>query len=220
MNVKRVPPTVSARWNQFTDEQLLDQIQFATFQYFWDGAHPVSGLAREGINTGHGPDIVTMGKPMGAGHPLAAVVTTPEIAAAFARETDYFNTFGGSPVSAAAGQAVLDVVEREHLLANVRRSGEHLINGLRELAARHALIGDVRGKDLFIAVELVRDRKTKEPARSAAAAVVEHLREHGVLTALIGRDRNALKFRPPLVFEKEHADIALVALDNALSAVA
>ena len=78
----------------------------------------------------------------------------------------------------------------------------------------------MRGKGLFIAVELVRDRKTKEPARSAAAAVVEHLREHGVLTALIGRDRNALKFRPPLVFEKEHADIALVALDNALSAVA
>ena len=185
-----------------------------------------SGLTRLGdhfwgfMDSGVVPDIVTMGKPMGAGHPLAAVVTTPEIAAAFARETDYFNTFGGSPVSAAAGQAVLDVVEREHLLANVRRSGEHLINGLRELAARHALIGDVRGKGLFIAVELVRDRKTKEPARSAAAAVVEHLREHGVLTALIGRDRNALKFRPPLVFEKEHADIALVALDNALSAVA
>ena len=185
-----------------------------------------SGLTRLGdhfwgfMDSGVVPDIVTMGKPMGAGHPLAAVVTTPEIAAAFARETDYFNTFGGSPVSAAAGQAVLDVVEREHLLANVRRSGEHLINGLRELAARHALIGDVRGKGLFIAVELVRDRKTKEPARSAAAAVVEHLREHGVLTALIGRDRNALKFRPPLVFEKEHADIALAALDNALSAVA
>jgi 4-aminobutyrate aminotransferase-like enzyme len=185
-----------------------------------------SGLTRLGdhfwgfMDSGVVPDIVTMGKPMGAGHPLAAVVTTPEIAAAFARETDYFNTFGGSPVSAAAGQAVLDVVEREHLLSNVRRSGEHLINGLRELAARHALIGDVRGKGLFIAVELVRDRKTKEPARSAAAAVVEHLREHGVLTALIGRDRNALKFRPPLVFEKEHADIALAALDNALSAVA
>jgi 4-aminobutyrate aminotransferase-like enzyme len=185
-----------------------------------------SGLTRLGdhvwgfMDSGVVPDIVTMGKPMGAGHPLAAVVTTPEIATAFARETDYFNTFGGSPVSAAAGQAVLDVVEREHLLANVRQSGEHLINGLQELAARHALIGDVRGKGLFIAVELVEDRETKEPARSAAAAVVENMREHGVLTALIGRDRNALKFRPPLVFEKAHADIALAALDHALTAVA
>ena len=185
-----------------------------------------SGLTRLGdhfwgfMDSGVVPDIVTMGKPMGAGHPLAAVVTTPEIAAAFARETDYFNTFGGSPVSTAAGKAVLEVVERENLLANVRRSGEYFIHGLRELAARHALIGDVRGKGLFIAVELVDNRDTKQPARSAAAAVVESMREQGVLTALIGRDRNALKFRPPLVFRKEHADIALAALDTALSAVA
>ena len=182
-----------------------------------------SGLTRLGdhywgfMDSGVVPDIVTMGKPMGAGHPLAAVVTTPDIAAAFARETDYFNTFGGNPVSAAAGQAVLDVVERENLLANVRQSGDYFIDGLRELAARHALIGDVRGKGLFIAVELVRDRETKEPARSAAATVVEAMREQGVLTALIGRDRNALKFRPPLVFGKQHADIALSALDNALT---
>jgi 4-aminobutyrate aminotransferase-like enzyme len=184
-----------------------------------------SGLTRLGdhywgfMDSGVVPDIVTMGKPMGAGHPLAVVVTTPEIAAAFARETDYFNTFGGNPVSAAAGKAVLDVVERENLLDNARRSGEHLVAGLQQLAARHPLIGDVRGKGLFVAVELVADRDTKEPARAAAAAVVESMREQGVLTALIGRDRNALKFRPPLVFEKEHANIALAALDTALTAI-
>lgn len=165
------------------------------------------------------PDIVTMGKPMGAGHPLAVVATTPPIAAAFARETHYFNTFGGNPVSAAAGNAVLDVVERDDLLTSVHRTGRHLIEGLQALAAKHPLIGDVRGKGLFIAVELVQDRATKDPARSAAAAVVESLREQGVLTALIGHDRNTLKFRPPLVFDTAHADIALAALDHALAEV-
>ena len=170
------------------------------------------------MDSGVQPDIVTMGKPMGAGHPLAVVVTTPPIAAAFARETHYFNTFGGNPVSAAAGNAVLDVVEQENLLASVNRTGEHFLNGLRALGTKHSLIGDVRGKGLFIAVELVEDRLTKSPATVAATAVVESLREQGVLTALIGRDRNALKFRPPLVFNIEHADIALEALDRALSA--
>jgi 4-aminobutyrate aminotransferase-like enzyme len=161
---------------------------------------------------------VTMGKPMGAGHPLAVVVTTPAIADAFAQETDYFNTFGGNPVSAAVGMAVLDVVEKEDLLASVHRTGRHFIAGLQSLATRHARIGDIRGKGLFIAVELVEDRQTRQPASAAAAAVVESLREQGVLTALIGRDRNTLKFRPPLVFQVEHADIALAALDSALSA--
>ena len=182
-----------------------------------------SGLTRLGdhywgfMDSGVLPDIVTMGKPMGAGHPLAVVVTTPPIAAAFARETHYFNTFGGNPVSAAAGNAVLDVVERENLLASVNRSGKHFLQGLRALGAKHSLIGDVRGKGLFIAVELVEDRHARTPASDAAAAVVESLREQGVLTALIGRDRNALKFRPPLVFNSDHADIALAALDHALS---
>jgi 4-aminobutyrate aminotransferase-like enzyme len=183
-----------------------------------------AGLTRLGdhywgfMDSGVQPDIVTMGKPMGAGHPLAVVVTTPPIAEAFARETHYFNTFGGNPVSAAAGNAVLDVVEQENLLSSVNRTGEHFLNGLRALGTKHSLIGDVRGKGLFIAVELVEDRLTKSPATVAATAVVESLREQGVLTALIGRDRNALKFRPPLVFNIEHADIALEALDRALSA--
>jgi 4-aminobutyrate aminotransferase-like enzyme len=185
-----------------------------------------SGLTRMGDNywgfmdSGVIPDIVTMGKPMGAGHPLAVVVTTPEIAAEFARESEYFNTFGGNPVSATAGKAVLEVVAREDLLANVHKSGDYLIAGFRNLADKHELIGDIRGKGLFLAVELVRSRETKEPASSEAATVVELMRKNGVLLALIGEQRNTLKLRPPLVFTTEHADIALAALDDALSKVA
>jgi len=182
-----------------------------------------AGLTRMGDNywgfmdSGVVPDIVTMGKPMGAGHPLAVVVTTPEIAAEFARESGYFNTFGGNPVSATAGKAVLEVVARENLLANAHKSGDYLIAGFRKLADKHELIGDIRGKGLFLAVELVRSLGTKEPAGSEAAAIVELMRENGVLLALIGEQRNTLKLRPPLVFTTEHADVALAALDDALS---
>jgi len=185
-----------------------------------------SGLTRMGDNywgfmdSGVVPDIVTMGKPVGAGHPLAVVVTTPEIAADFARESEYFNTFGGNPVSATAGKAVLEVVARENLLGNVKKSGDYLLAGFRKLADKHDLIGDIRGKGLFLSIELVRSRETKEPASSEAAAVVELMRENGVLVALIGEHRNVVKIRPPLVFTTEHADIALAALDDALSKVA
>jgi 4-aminobutyrate aminotransferase-like enzyme len=184
-----------------------------------------SGLTRMGdhywgfMDSGVVPDIVTMGKPMGAGHPLAVVVTTPEIAAEFAKESEYFNTFGGNPVSATAGKAVLEVVARENLLANVRKSGDYLIAGFRKLADKHELIGDIRGKGLFLAVELVRSRDAKEPASSEAAAITERMRENGVLLALIGEQGNTLKLRPPLIFTTEHADIALAALDDALSKV-
>lgn len=184
-----------------------------------------SGLTRMGdhwwgfMDSGVVPDIVTMGKPMGDGHPIAVVVTTPDIAAAFAKESDYFNTFGGNPVSATAGKAVLEVVKQENLLANVKKSGDHLIAGFHELAGKHDLIGDIRGKGLFLGVELVRDRTTKEPASEETAAVLENMRESGVLLASVGRERNTLKIRPPLVFTTEHADIALTALDQALSTV-
>lgn len=181
-----------------------------------------SGLTRMGDNywgfmdSGVIPDIVTMGKPMGDGHPVAAVVTTPEIAADFARETDYFNTYGGNPVSATAGKAVLEVVARENLLANVKKSGDYLIAGFTKLAEKHSLIGDIRGKGLFLAIELVRDRATKKPAAEEAAELSELMRENGVLIARIGQHRNVLKIRPPLVFTTAHADIALDALDDAL----
>ena len=181
-----------------------------------------SGLCRLGDHywgfedSGVVPDIVTMGKPMGDGHPLAVVVTTPAIAKAFAERSEYFNTFGGNPVSTAVGKAVLEVVEREGILANVKETGDYLKAGLQELAETHDLIGEVRGKGFFLGVELVRDRAGKEPATAAAAGIMERMREAGVLLARIGRHRNILKIRPPLVFRKEHADRVLEALDGAL----
>ena len=185
-----------------------------------------SGLCRLGDHywgfqdSGVVPDIVTMGKPMGDGHPLAVVVTTPAIARAFAEKSGYFNTFGGNPVSAAVGKAVLEVVEREGVLANVRQTGDYLKAGLQRLAEQHALIGEVRGKGLFLGVELVRDRVSKEPATNEAAAIVEGLREAGVLLARVGRYRNILKIRPPLVFRREHADLAVRKLEEALARMA
>lgn len=184
-----------------------------------------SGLTRMGDNywgfmdSDVVPDIVTMGKPMGDGHPLAVVVTTPEIAADFAQESGYFNTFGGNPVSAVAGKAVLEVVARENLLSGVKESGDYLVAGFKKLAEEYPLIGDTRGKGLFLAVELVRDRRTKEPATEEAAEIVETMRENGVLLARMGQHDNVLKIRPPLVFTTKHADIALDALERALSRI-
>lgn len=181
-----------------------------------------SGLTRLGDNVwgfmdaGVIPDIVTMGKPMGDGHPLAVVVTTPAIAEAFARETNYFNTFGGNAVSAAVGKAVLEIVARDNLLENVHMTGEYLLAGLRALAKKHDMIGDIRGKGLFIAVDLVTDHESREPAAEQCARIIEHMRESGVLVAAIGEARNIVKIRPPLVFRQEHADICLAALDGAL----
>lgn len=182
-----------------------------------------SGLTRLGDHywgfedSGVVPDIVTMGKPMGDGHPLAVLATTPEIAADFARKSHYFNTFGGNPVSAAVGKAVLEVVERENILGNVKKSGDCLLSGLETLAQRHELIGEIRGKGLFIGVELVRDRNSKEPATEETARIMELMRESGVLLSKIGQYGNILKIRPPLVFGKEHAQIVLHALDKSFS---
>ena len=185
-----------------------------------------SGLTRLGDNmwgfmdSAVVPDIVTMGKPMGDGHPLAVVVTTPEIAAEFAKETHYFNTFGGNPVSAEVGKKVLEIVLRDNLLGNVKETGDYLMSGLQNLAESHELIGEVRGKGFFVGVELVTDRDEKTPAERQAAAAIELLRESGVLISRIGRQRNILKIRPPLTFRREHADIVLEKLDAALSRVA
>src|SRR5262249_28556426 len=132
------------------------------------------------------PDIVTLGKPIGNGHPLGAVITTPAIAAAFANGMEYFNTFGGNPVSCAIGLAVLDVLRDEHLQDNALRLGEHLRSGLRNLMPAHALIGDVRGLGLFLGVELVRDRETLVPAGDQAAYVANRMRERGVLLSTDG----------------------------------
>lgn len=159
------------------------------------------------------PDIVTMGKPIGDGHPLAAVVTTPAIAEAFSRKFHYFNTFGGNPVSTAVGMAVLDVIEGEDVLRSVHEVGGFLADGLRKLAAQWPLVGDVRGKGLFYGLELVRDRVSLEPARGEAAQISDMLRHRGILTGVSGPHSNVLKIRPPLVFKREHAEQLLQNLD-------
>jgi 4-aminobutyrate aminotransferase-like enzyme/Ser/Thr protein kinase RdoA (MazF antagonist) len=163
------------------------------------------------------PDIVTMGKPMGNGHPLAAVVTTRAIADAFANGMEYFNTFGGNPVSCAVGTAVLDVVAGEGLQQNALRVGEHLLQGLTGLMERHSLVGDVRGLGLFIGVELVRDRETLEPAAAEASYIVERMKEEGILLSIDGPLHNVLKLKPPIVFSTEDADFLVHTLDKVLA---
>jgi len=162
------------------------------------------------------PDIVTMGKPIGNGHPLGAVVTTRAIADAFANGMEYFNTFGGNPVSAAIGLAVLDVIEEEGLRAHARDTGERLLAGLRELAARHEAIGDVRGLGLFIGVELVRDRETREPHPELARDLADLAAERGVLLSTDGTFRNVMKIKPPLVFSDADADRLIETIDTVL----
>ena len=162
------------------------------------------------------PDIITLGKPIGNGHPMAAVVTTPEIARAFANGMEFFSSFGGNPVSAAVGMAVLDVIEDEGLQDHARRTGDYLKAGLETLKTAHALIGDVRGRGLFLGVELVRDRGTLEPATEEANRIVNLAREDGVLLSTDGPLDNVIKIKPPLAFGMAEADLLVEALDSAL----
>ncbi|MFM7784625.1 MAG: aminotransferase class III-fold pyridoxal phosphate-dependent enzyme, partial [Gammaproteobacteria bacterium] len=168
-------------------------------------------------HTGLVPDIVTLGKPIGAGHPLAAVITTPAIAAAFARKYSYFNTFGGNPVSAAVGNAVLDVLERESVQQNVIAAGAVLEPGLQALQARHAFIGDVRGAGLFWGLEIVRGAGSTEPDVERADRIINLLREDGCLLGRTGAFNNVVKIRPPLVFSPAHAELLLEKLGVALA---
>jgi 4-aminobutyrate aminotransferase-like enzyme len=164
------------------------------------------------------PDIVTIGKPMGAGHPVAAVVTTPAIAAEFARRRNYFNTFGGNPVSCAVALAVLDVIEDERLLDNAGATGALLGAGLAEQALQHELIGNVQGNGLFWGLDLVADRATREPiAYADAKRLASTLRTRGVLAGITGRYTNVLKLRPPLVFGREHVEVLLATLGDVLA---
>ncbi|MFI7124823.1 aminotransferase class III-fold pyridoxal phosphate-dependent enzyme [Nonomuraea sp. NPDC050153] len=160
------------------------------------------------------PDVVTLGKPLGNGHPLAAVVTTPQVARSFETGMEYFNTFGGNPVSAETGLAVLDVIRDERLQARARERGDRLLRGLRRLQERHPLIGDVRGEGLFIGVELSLDGR--EPATAHAAAVKEAVKARGVLISTDGPDDNVLKIKPPLVLTEADCDLFLDVLDDAL----
>lgn len=163
------------------------------------------------------PDIVTMGKPIGNGHPIGAVVCTPEVAASFLTGMEYFNTFGGNPVSAAVGLAVLDVVADERLQQHAAEVGGRLLAGLREVGARHPVVGDVRGAGLFVGVELVRDRAAREPDAAAASAVVEGMKRRGILLSSDGPDHDVLKIKPPMVLTAADCDAVLAALDEALT---
>jgi 4-aminobutyrate aminotransferase-like enzyme/Ser/Thr protein kinase RdoA (MazF antagonist) len=184
-----------------------------------------SGFGRTGSHfwgfEGHGviPDIVTLGKPIGNGYSMAAVVTTPEIVRSLVENREFFSTTGGNPVACAAGLAVLDVLEREKLRENADRVGAYLRSGLESLAERHPSIGDVRGAGLYIDVELVCNRETLEPAAEETHAIVNAMREAGVLVGIEGVHRNIIKIRPPLVFSKANADQLVAALERALEAI-
>jgi 4-aminobutyrate aminotransferase-like enzyme len=162
------------------------------------------------------PDIVVLGKPIGNGHPMAAVVVTAEIAASFNNGMEYFNTFGGNPVSMETGIAVMKVIQEEELQKQALETGNHLMVGLTELMEKHPLIGEVRGHGLFVGVELVRNRETLEPAVPEIDRIVEEMRNRGFLLSTDGPLHNVIKIKPPLVFSKENADDLVAHLDEVL----
>jgi 4-aminobutyrate aminotransferase-like enzyme/Ser/Thr protein kinase RdoA (MazF antagonist) len=188
---------------------IADEVQTA---YGRMGTHAYAFEAQHVI-----PDIVVLGKPIGNGYPIGAVVTTPEIAASFDNGMEFFSTFGGSTVSCAVGLAVLDVVQEERLQDHAAAVGASLLEALRRLATRHPLIGDVRGSGLFLGVELVKDRETLEPAAAAASDVVNRMRERGILLGTDGPFANVLKIRPPMPFTREDADQLVATLDEVLA---
>ena len=163
------------------------------------------------------PDIVTMGKPMGNGHPVAALATSDDIMSAFRAHHGYFNTFGGNPVSCAAAMAVLDVIEGEGLQAKAAQTGAVLTAGLAALAQRHDCIGDIRGSGLAMAAEIVSDRGAKTPDKATCARIVNAMRQGGVLMGSNGIHANVLKIRPPMAFGPAEAEHLLGVLDGVLS---
>jgi len=187
---------------------IADEVQSGfgrTGSYMW-------GFSHDGVV----PDIVTLGKPMGNGYPIAAVVTTDEIAQTYNREYGYFNTFGGNPVACAAGLAVLEVIKKDRLMEHAKSTGLYFYQELIELAERHDLISEVRGSGLFLGVELI-DPIGKEPATKKTAEIVNLLSKNGVLVGKTGPDSNVIKMRPPMTFNKQHADIVVEKLEEILS---
>lgn len=164
------------------------------------------------------PDIVTLGKPMGNGHPVSAVITTAEIAASFASNgMEYFNTYGGNPVSCAVALAVLDAIEKDQLRENSISVGAHLIDRLTQLQQKHRLIGDIRGCGLFVGIDLVRDRNTREAATAEAEEVIYRMKKSFILLSADGPHRNVLKIKPPMCFSKQDSDELLNKLDEILT---
>ena len=190
---------------------IADEVQGGfgrTGQHWW--SHEAEGAV---------PDIVTLGKPMGNGHPLAGVVARTDLVDEFGEWGLYFNTFAGNPVSCAVGMAVLDVLEEEQLLDNAVQVGHLVADGLRELQGRYDIIGDVRHKGLFFALELVEDRTTKSPATNAAKRLVNGMCERGVLISRVGRFDNILKLRPPMPFSRDNAELLVSTLNDCLMAL-
>jgi 4-aminobutyrate aminotransferase-like enzyme len=184
-----------------------------------------SGFGRSGTHMwGHErhravPDIVTLGKPMGNGYPVAGLVVRPEVVAGFGHDMRYFNTFGGNSVAVAAAQATLDVLRDEQVLENAQRVGAIMLEGLNTLARKYECIGDVRGTGLYFGVEMVRDRAKKDTDIATALKVVNGLRQRRVLISATGPDASVLKIRPPLVFAAKDADRLLTELDAVLAAL-
>ena len=168
-------------------------------------------------NYGVVPDIVVLGKPIGNGHPIGAVITTREIADSFNNGMEYFSTFGGNNVSCAIGIEVLKVVEEEKLQAHAQRVGQQMLGALHELMSRHELIGDVRGSGMFLGVELVKSRETREPATEEADAVVNGLRDVGILLGTDGPFHNVIKIRPPMPFSEKDGERLVSSLERILS---
>ncbi len=189
---------------------VADEVQpgFArTGDAFW-------GFARHDVT----PDIVTMGKPMGNGFPMAGLVTRPELLERFCEDTGYFSTFGGNPVAAAAGMAVLDVIADEQLQSNALRQGNHIQERLRDLATKDERIADVRGAGLFLGIDLSRPGEKDQPNADLASSVINGLKDRGVLIGAAGRFGNTLKVRPPLSLSQDEADIFVDKLADALAA--
>ena len=211
-----VPP--SARYL----ELLSSRAREAGVVFVADEVQSGHGRSGDGLwsfgSAGITPDIVTLGKPMGNGHPIAAVVVRSEIVDHFGVDHEFFSTYGGNPVACAAALAVLDVIDREGLVANAGVVGAGLADGIRGLAASHPAIGDVRGRGLMVGVDLVEDPVTREPVPALAAQVMNGMREGGVLVSTTGREGNVLKIRPPLVITADEAPIIVSALDESLTA--
>ncbi|MBP1807514.1 aspartate aminotransferase family protein [Rubellimicrobium aerolatum] len=198
----------------------VDAIRAAGGLYIADEVQPgfgrtgdaMWGFQRHGVI----PDIVTLGKPMGNGFPVAGIVVRPEVIDEFGRKARYFNTFGGNAVAAEAARAVLSAIQDEDLMRNARMSGAYLKDGIKALAQRHDAIGDVRGAGLFVGVEIVSDRSTRTPDARTCTRIVNGLREAGVLISACGPSANVLKIRPPLVFTTENADFLIERLDRVM----
>ena len=210
-------PTQAPGWLRPTEQVvrraggflICDEVQsgFArSGSHFW--AHQKQGVA---------PDVVTMGKPMGNGYPVAGLVTRPEVMARFRNSYRYFNTFGGNPVACAAATAVLEEIEQRNLQANAAKIGSLAKKALTDLSSKYGAIGDVRQSGMVFGVEFLKDKTTLEPASGFADQVVEAMRERGVLLSKLGRHKNTLKIRPPMTFAEEHLGLLVQTLDEVLA---